>query len=42
MGIFLLDKLEGRNKWIHFCKEGFEEGKGQVKLKGWVNEELCR
>lgn len=39
-GIFLLDKLEGRNKWIHFCKERFEEGKRQVKVKVRVNEGL--
>lgn len=39
-GIFLLDKLEGRNKWIHFCKERFEEGKTQVEVKVRVNEGL--
>lgn len=40
MGIFLLDKLEGRNKWVHFCKERFGQGKRQVTIKDRVNEGL--
>lgn len=42
MGIFLLDKVEGRNQWIHFSKDGLGErgslskGKGKKKKKNFA------